>query len=182
MQSDVIDPSFAKEWITDFDAFEAALQSRHEYTSNLASSLALSLDEFYNKIEHVVVSAFNGFGMDDFFSKIQKSVNEYERYIIILSMLIVVSCFYKNIDELLNFYSVYRPMYKKLMDERKDQALKNQKKQLGKLKKDLKAEANSDESCFVVPGRDAGAGLSLRLDNEDDSSTEEEGDEGQGDI
>lgn len=78
-QCDAIDPTFAKEWITDFDAFESALQSRNEYTSNLASSLALGLDEFYSKIEHTVVSAFDGFGMDDFFSKVQKSVNEYER-------------------------------------------------------------------------------------------------------
>lgn len=80
-QCDAIDPTFAKEWITDFDAFESALQSRHEYTSNLASSLALGLDEFYNNIEHVVVSAFDGFGMDDFFSKVQKSVGEYEKYV-----------------------------------------------------------------------------------------------------
>lgn len=61
------------------------------------------------------------------------------------------------------------------MEERKENAKKVQKKQLGKLKKDLQTEASGEaESCFIVPGRDAGAGLSLRLDNEDDSSTDEE--------
>jgi len=73
------------------------------------------------------------------------------------------------------YESVYRPMYKKLVEERKTNALKKQKQQLGKLKRDLQSEASGDsESCFVVPGRDAGAGLSLRLDNEDDSSTDDE--------
>lgn len=79
MQCDAIDPTFAKEWITDYDAFESALQSRHEYTANLASSLALGLEEFYNKIDHVIVSAYDGHGMDDFFNAVQKSVAEYER-------------------------------------------------------------------------------------------------------
>lgn len=61
------------------------------------------------------------------------------------------------------------------MQERKEKAAKAQKKQLGKLKKDLQTEAAGEaESCFIVPGRDAGTGLSLRLDNEDDSSTDEE--------
>ncbi|ODM96471.1 GPN-loop GTPase 1 [Orchesella cincta] len=144
---DAIDPTFAKEWITDFDAFDSALQSREEYTSNLASSLALGLEEFYNKIEHVVVSAYDGFGMDDFFNAVQKSVKEYE--------------------------TVFRPMYEKLIQEKKEKSLKKQKQQLGKLKKDLRADGDAD-SCFVVPGRDAGTGMTLRLDNEDDSSTDDE--------
>ncbi|CAL8122312.1 unnamed protein product [Orchesella dallaii] len=144
---DAIDPTFAKEWITDFDAFDSALQSREEYTSNLASSLALGLEEFYNKIEHVVVSAYDGFGMDDFHNAVQKSVNEYE--------------------------TVYKPMYQKLVEEKKAKTMKKQKQQLGKLKKDLHTSGDAD-SCFVVPGRDAGTGMTLRLDNESDSSTDDE--------
>lgn len=67
-------------------------------------------------------------------------------------------------------------MYKALLKERKEAASKNQKKNMGKLKKDLRAEAGGSDpdTCFVVPGRDAGAGLSLRLDNEDDSSSDED--------
>jgi len=61
---------------------------------------------------------------------------------------------------------------KKKLDENKKQA------QLNKLKRDLATSVASEdeESCFVLPGRDAGAGLSLRLDdaNDEDTSSDEE--------
>lgn len=66
-------------------------------------------------------------------------------------------------------------MYKSLLEERRANAAKKQKQQLGKLKRDLQSEASEDgESCFALSSSDAGAGLSLRLDNEDDSSTDDE--------
>lgn len=77
-------------------------------------------------------------------------------------------------------FSVYRPMYTKLMEERKSNAAKKQKQQVRQLRRDVGAAGEDTDACFVVPGRDAGAGLSLRLDNEDDSSSEEEENNAQG--
>lgn len=77
-----MDPTYAKNWITDFETFEGALRERDDYASNLASSLALSLDEFYNNIAYTVVSAKDGYGMDEFFCDVHKAVTDYETYVI----------------------------------------------------------------------------------------------------
>jgi hypothetical protein len=80
-QCDQADSKYAKDWITDFESFETALRERDGNSVNLASSLALTLEEFYNKIDHAVVSAYDGYGMNEFFCAVQKAVSDYELYV-----------------------------------------------------------------------------------------------------
>uniref|UniRef100_A0A8D0DSD5 GPN-loop GTPase n=1 Tax=Salvator merianae TaxID=96440 RepID=A0A8D0DSD5_SALMN len=78
-KTDIIDHSFALEWMQDFEAFQEALNQEASYVSNLTRSMSLVLDEFYNSLKVVGVSAVKGTGLDEFFEYVSKAVDEYER-------------------------------------------------------------------------------------------------------
>lgn len=74
---DVCDHSFAKSWMSDFDAFQDALEAETSYSASLARSMGLVLDEFYANLTSVGVSAVTGEGMADLFAAINESKNEF---------------------------------------------------------------------------------------------------------
>ncbi|KAI9347699.1 hypothetical protein BDR26DRAFT_799509 [Obelidium mucronatum] len=76
---DVVDAGFAREWMTDFEVFQAAVREDEEsgYMSSLVGSMGLVLEEFYNALKVVSVSAVTGAGMDDFFKAVDEAVEEY---------------------------------------------------------------------------------------------------------
>lgn len=74
---DVAQHQFAVEWMEDFEAFQAAIDSDTSYTSSLSRSLCLVLDEFYRNLRNVGVSAVTGEGVQDFFNAIDASATEY---------------------------------------------------------------------------------------------------------
>lgn len=76
-KTDVANHQFALEWMEDFEALHAALDSDSSYTSTLTRSLSLSLEEFYKNLKSVPVSAVSGDGMDAFFKAIDASAEEY---------------------------------------------------------------------------------------------------------
>ncbi|WVY95572.1 hypothetical protein V8G54_027723 [Vigna mungo] len=74
---DVAAHQFALEWMEDFEAFQTAASSDQSYTSTLTQSLSLVLDEFYNNLKSVGVSAVSGAGMEAFFKVVEASADEY---------------------------------------------------------------------------------------------------------
>lgn len=93
-KADVKDPSFAKDWMTDYDAFSEALQSDEAnnafggvegegggsgYMSSLLNSMSLMLEEFYTHLSVVGVSSMTGQGVDDFFAAVKDKTEEFKR-------------------------------------------------------------------------------------------------------
>lgn len=126
---DVKDASFAKEWMTDFEAFQAALQSEEEggsfggiegmgqgsgYMSSLLHSMSLVLEEFYKHLKVVGVSAARGDGIDEFFVAVQEKKEEFERD--------------------------YKPELEKRRQEREEMKQAKREKDLGRLLSDLNVE------------------------------------------
>lgn len=119
-KTDVTSCEFAKEWMSDFESFQMAVQKDQEegsgeetsgYMSSLVNSMSLMLEEFYSTLDVVGVSAYTGQGMDEFMQAVDNKVDEYNEY-------------YKTERE--------RILKKKEEDEKKRQA-----KSLSKLMKDM---------------------------------------------
>jgi GTPase SAR1 family protein len=87
-KTDVQDAEFAKEWMTDFESFQASLNKLNEeegnnssgYMNSLVNSMSLMLEEFYSQLDVVAVSSFTGNGFDDFLNAVDNKVEEYESY------------------------------------------------------------------------------------------------------
>lgn len=96
-KTDVKDADFAKEWMTDFESFQAALRQEEQgnsfggmegsggvgggsgYMGSLLNSMSLMLEEFYRHLSVVGVSAMTGKGVDEFFEAVGEKAKEFER-------------------------------------------------------------------------------------------------------
>lgn len=94
-KADVKDPSFAKEWMTDYEAFQVALTEDENnnafggqegadgggsgYMGGLINSMSLMLEEFYAHLNVVGVSSLYGTGIDEFFEAVQDKAEEFKR-------------------------------------------------------------------------------------------------------
>ena len=94
-KTDVVGCEFIKEWMDDYESFQEALDDASSstngysdemagggggsgYYSSLTRSLSLVLDEFYNHLHKVGVSAATGDGVDDFWNVVQQAALDYE--------------------------------------------------------------------------------------------------------
>ena len=78
-KTDVMSHDFSLEWMRDFEAFQAAVEEDTSYMGTLLNSMCLVLEEFYQHLKVVGVSAVTGSGMDDLVEAIEEAVKEYER-------------------------------------------------------------------------------------------------------
>ncbi|KAF3069247.1 hypothetical protein V8C43DRAFT_293653 [Trichoderma afarasin] len=92
-KTDVKDASFAKEWMTDFEAFQEALRRDENsdtfggqegfgsggsgYMGSLLNSMSLVLEEFYSHLSMVGVSSRMGTGIDEFFEAVEEKRKEF---------------------------------------------------------------------------------------------------------
>jgi GTPase SAR1 family protein len=126
-KTDAQDAAFAKEWMTDFEAFQAALKNEEEggsfggegsamgvgsgYMGSLLNSMSLVLDEFYKHLSVVGVSSLTGDGISDFFKGVDEKKAEFERD--------------------------YRPELERRRAEREKQKAAHRERELDKLMKDM---------------------------------------------
>ena len=92
-KTDVQDAEFAREWMTDFEKFQAALKNEENkgvfggegfgggsgYMGSLLNSMSLMLEEFYQHLDMVAVSSMTGDGIEDFFQAVEKKREEFEK-------------------------------------------------------------------------------------------------------
>ncbi|CAD6185748.1 unnamed protein product [Caenorhabditis auriculariae] len=79
-KADIVRPTFALRWMTDFERFDEALEdSRSSYMNDLSRSLSLVLDEFYCGLKTVCVSSLTGEGFDDVMKAVEESVEIYKK-------------------------------------------------------------------------------------------------------
>ncbi|CAM6126451.1 unnamed protein product [Calypogeia fissa] len=74
---DVAHHGVALKWMEDFETFQAAIENDKSYASNLSRSLCVVLDEFYQNLSNVGLSAITGAGMDEFFADVDGCAIEY---------------------------------------------------------------------------------------------------------
>jgi hypothetical protein len=75
---DVTPHNFAVEWMQDSQAFDDAVRAGGNYMANLTQSMGLMLQEFYQHLTTVGISARTGIGFDDFFAATLTAVQEYQ--------------------------------------------------------------------------------------------------------
>lgn len=77
-KTDIIDCSFILDWMTDFEAFEMALENDGRYISSLTRSMSLVLDEFYSTLKATGISSFTGEGFPEFMKAVDEAAIEFE--------------------------------------------------------------------------------------------------------
>lgn len=76
-KTDIVPHEFAVSWMSDFEAFQAALNETASMSNDLVHAMSLVLEEFYSHLATVGVSAVTGDGMDELFGAIGTARGEY---------------------------------------------------------------------------------------------------------
>lgn len=129
-KTDVTDCEFAKEWMTDFESFQAAVKKDHElngeqtsgYMSSLINSMSLMLEEFYSNLDVVGVSSYTGNGFDEFMDAVDNKVEEYNEF--------------------------YKAERERILKQKEEDEKKRQAKSLNKLMKDMKMSDKKDSEVL----------------------------------
>eukprot|EP00040_Diaphanoeca_grandis_P014685 m.74644 g.74644 ORF g.74644 m.74644 type:complete len:368 (-) comp24683_c0_seq1:61-1164(-) len=118
-KTDVVSHDFCIRWMKDLTELDAALDDS-KYMSSLSRSMGLVLQEFYENLSAVGVSAHTGAGMDDFFVAMDGAVKEY--------------------------HEEYRPLLERLKKEKEERTQAKKAEELEKLRQDSKGSVVLDPS------------------------------------
>ncbi|OBT67129.1 hypothetical protein VE03_04412 [Pseudogymnoascus sp. 23342-1-I1] len=164
-KTDVKDAEFAKEWMTDFEAFQESLRQEEEegsfggveggvgvgggsgYMGSLLNSMSLMLEEFYSHLSVVGVSSMTGDGIDEFFEAVQEKADEFNRD--------------------------YKPELERRRKQRADEKTAGREKELGKLMKDMAVSGERSNA----PEEKVDMDVISDLEDSSDSDANAEGDE-----
>ena len=168
-KTDVKDADFAKEWMTDFESFQAALKQEEEmgsfggvegastglgggsgYMGSLLNSMSLMLEEFYRHLRVVPVSSMTGKGVDEFFEAVAEKASEFEKE--------------------------YKPELEKRRKDRQQEKETKRGKELGKLMEDMNVTNTRHGSSTgpAKPKADRRKDLDTISDAEDDLGSDVE--------
>ncbi|KAI2626285.1 hypothetical protein GGS21DRAFT_530863 [Xylaria nigripes] len=157
-KTDVKDASFAKEWMTDYDAFQEALAQDEAgnafgsvegegagsgYMGSLLNSMSSMLEEFYAHLSVVGVSSMTGQGVDEFFAAVQEKAEEFRKD--------------------------YEPVLEQKRQEREEQKRKTRQKELDKMMKGMSMAEPGTSTAGPKTAEDNGLDMS--------SNDEESGDD-----
>jgi len=159
-KTDVKDAGFAKEWMTDYDAFQDALRRDEEsnafggmeggdstggsgYMGSLLNSMSMMLEEFYAHLSVVGVSSMTGHGVDEFFAAVQEKADEFRRD--------------------------YQPELEKRRQDREEAKKAARQRELDKMMKGMNVQ-DSKQKAVAGDGDDSeeGAGMDISGNDEDD--------------
>lgn len=155
-KTDVKDAGFAKEWMTDYETFQAAMDEETSnaeaadvpagsgYMSSLVNSMSLMLEEFYTHLSIVAVSSMNGVGVTDFFEAVDEKAEE--------------------------FRTDYQPELDRRRQERDEQKVKMRQKELDRLMKGITMEPGKAAKKDVVDNEDGDSnrGSDQMVEDDDD--------------
>ncbi|KAG6180215.1 hypothetical protein E4U35_002848 [Claviceps purpurea] len=168
-KTDVKDAAFAKEWMTDFEAFQEALRRDEEageegrdggmegsggghagsgYMGSLLNSMSLMLEEFYSHLSMVAVSSRLGTGVDDFFDAIEEKRQEYVRD--------------------------YLPELEKRRQQREQQKKKARDKELSRMLSDMNVGDDGANGANGAGGRTGASDSDVEVASDDNDDDEED--------
>lgn len=168
-KTDVKDAEFAREWMTDFEAFQAALKQEEDngsfggaeggnggfgggsgYMGSLLNSMSLMLEEFYRHLNVVAVSSMTGKGISEFFEAVNDKAKEFERD--------------------------YKPELEKRRRDRQEDKISRREKELGKLMKDMNVTEPSQKPSSISAKSQASRNPDMNTisDTDDDTGSDVE--------
>ncbi|TPX12494.1 uncharacterized protein E0L32_006906 [Thyridium curvatum] len=164
-KTDIKDASFAKEWMTDYDAFQAALQEDENsnafggveggenmggtgYMGSLLNSMSMMLEEFYAHLSVVGVSSMTGQGIDEFFAAVQEKAEEFRRD--------------------------YQPELEKRRQDRDEAKKKAREKELDKMMKGMSFSGDASKTPLERHAEDSDVEVASDGEDSDDVGPEEE--------
>ena len=96
------------------ESFQEAVSQDESYMASMVQSMGLVLEEFYNSLRVVGVSAFTGEGMTEFFDAVKEATKEYE--------------------------AEYKPAFEAAVKARQEQEFKGKEGDLARVLEDLSLE------------------------------------------